>query len=67
MAADALGAPRRCGFVRGVGHPSVFHQPKRGIMTLVHGDDYCSAGMGVDIDWPQEALEKRYDIKTQRI
>ena len=32
------------GFVRGVGHPSVFHHPKRKIWTLVHGDDYCSAG-----------------------
>ena len=31
------------GFKRGVGHPSVFHHPERGIMTLVHGDDYLSS------------------------
>ena len=29
-----------CGFVRGVGHPSVFHHVQKKIWTLVHGDDY---------------------------
>ena len=56
-----------CGFVRWLGHRSFFHHPKRDITTLVHGDDYCSAGMGDDLDWLHEPLEKRYDIKTQRI
>ena len=30
------------GFVRGVGHPSVFHHKEKNIWTLVHGDDYLS-------------------------
>ena len=38
------------GFVRGVGRPSVFHDSTRDIWTLVHGDDYCSAGAGADPD-----------------
>ena len=55
------------GFVRGVGHPSVFHHATRDIWTLVHGDDYCSAGSGVDLDWLEGVLASKYEIKTQRI
>ena len=35
--------------------------------TLVHGDDYCSVGPSAGLDWLQTALQKRYEIKTQRI
>ena len=55
------------GCVRGVGHPSVFHHPGKGAWTLVHGDDYCSAGYPEDLGWLEDVLSKRYDIKTQRI
>ena len=55
------------GFTRGTGHPSVFHYAKKHIWTLVHGDDYCSAGPAASLDWMQEVFEKRYEIKTQRI
>ena len=57
----------QCGFVRGVGHPSVFHNIEKDVWTLVHGDDYCSVGPSASLDWLQDALEKRYEIKTQRI
>lgn len=50
------------GFLRGVGHPSVFHHPQRKIWTLVHRDDYCSAGPTASLDWMQSILEKRYEI-----
>ena len=52
------------GFVHGVGHPSVFHHVEKSIWTLVHEDDYCSAGSGANLDWLQQVLEKRYEIKT---
>ena len=55
------------GFVRGIGHPSVFPHSPRDIWTLVHGDDYCSAGALADLDWMQAVLAKTYEIKTQRI
>ena len=35
---------KQLGFTRGSGHPVIFHHRKRGIMTLVHGDDYVSSG-----------------------
>ena len=55
------------GFIRGVGHPSVFHHPKKNIWTLVHGDDYASAGTPASLDWMQGILEKKYEIKFRRI
>ena len=57
----------KIGFKRGRGHISVFHHPERGIKTLVHGDDYCSAGKRTDLDWLQAELEKAYELKTQRV
>ena len=47
------------GFKRGIGHPSVFYHPAKDIWTLVHGDDYCSAGFPDSLDWMQSILEKR--------
>ena len=57
----------KIGFRRGVGHPSVFHHPTLDIWTLVHGDDYCSAGSAEALDWMEDALVAKYEIKTQRL
>ena len=56
-----------CGLARGIGHPSVFDHAEEQIWTLVHGDDYCNAGLSKILDWLQEILEKPYKIKMQRI
>ena len=55
------------GFTRSVGHPSVFHHKEKDSWTLVHGDDDCSAGSLPSFGWQQSVLEKRYEIKSQRI
>ena len=55
------------GFIRGVGHPSVFHHPDKGVWTLVHGDVYCSARSPEELGWLEDVPSKRYDIKIQRI
>ena len=44
-----------------------FGTPKRCIRTLVHGDDYVSAGDGADLDWLEIELGKAYEIQTQII
>ena len=44
-----------------------FHHPDRYLWTLVHGDDYCTAGASQDLHWLQSELSKKYEIKTQRI
>ena len=46
------------GFTRGIGHPSVSHHGGKNIWTLVHGDDYCSAGPASSLDWLEGILKK---------
>ena len=53
------------GFISGIGHPSVYHHKARGLVTLVHGDDYTTAGEPADLRWMKAELEKAYEIKTQ--
>ena len=55
------------GFQRGIGFPSVFVNKERDIWTLVHGDDYCSAGPPESLQWLETKLAERYEIKTQRV
>ena len=55
------------GFIRGVGHPCVFVHPDRGIWTMVHGDDYVSAGFSDDLEWLEEKLGQAYEIKTAHL
>ena len=57
----------KIGFTKGVGHISVFHHVERGIKTLVHGDDYFSAGPKASLDWMEQQLSEAYEIKTQRV
>ena len=46
------------GFIRGRGHPSVFWHPRRQVKTLVHGDDYVSAGDEEPVTWLEDELAK---------
>ena len=46
------------GIIFGQGHPSVFWHPKKDIKTLVHGDDYVSAGDETSMNWLQQELSK---------
>ena len=55
------------GFIRGRGHPSVFWHPEKMIKTLVHGDDYVSAGDEAAMTWLGEELSKVYEIHTQKL
>ena len=55
------------GFVAGIAFPSVFHHPLYDITTLVHGDDYVSAGPAHALSWLQRELEAKFEVKTQRV
>ena len=55
------------GFRRGRGHPSVFWHPKRLIKTLVHGDDYVSAGDTDSLRWLEDELSKAYELQSQKL
>ena len=53
------------GFQRGKATPCVFFHEQRKIRTMVHGDDYVSAGMARDLQWMQKQLESKYQVKAQ--
>ena len=55
------------GFTRGIGFPSVFHNKSKDLWTLVHGDDYFSCGSSESLDWLEQTLTQRYEIKTTRV
>ena len=58
---------RRIGFKQGKASPCVFYNPDRCIRTMVHGDDYVSAGMEKDSNWMRQCLEQKYQVKTQTL
>ena len=53
------------GFRQGKSNPCVFWHQERGIRTLVHGDDYASAGSYSSLKWLEGQLAKRFDMKTK--
>ena len=55
------------GFFRGRGPPSVFWNPERQFETLVHGDEYFSAGDEESMKWLEDELANAYEIQTQKL
>ena len=45
----------------------MYHHLEKGLVTLVHGDDYTTAGNNEDLRWFKQRLEEAYEIKTQII
>ena len=57
----SLGLKRRAAF------PSLYFHAGRHRCTLVQGDDYVSVESKANVQWLQDALEKRFEIKTDII
>ena len=55
------------GFERGVASPCLFWHPSKSIKTLVHGDDYVSAGPPESLQWMKEQLVNEFETKTQML
>ena len=67
-AADAwqqeyAGFMRSMGFRQGEASPCVFHNPQRQLAVSVHGDDFTSTGPKCQLDWFEDELEKKYELK----
>jgi hypothetical protein len=45
----------------------MFWHPEKMINTLVHGDDYVSAGDEAAMTWLEEELPQAYEIQTQKL
>ena len=55
------------GFTRGKYNPCLYWHAKSGLMTMVHGDDFVSAGTREAVQAFRRQLEERFEIKTQVI
>ena len=54
---------RSLGFKQGVACPCVFVHPSRGLICSVHGDDFTTAGEARELDWFEDSLEAKYELK----
>ena len=56
---------RKLGFERGRYNPCLYYHRQRNLRTFLHGDDFATVGTRNGVRWFKEALERRFEIKTQ--
>ena len=52
------------GFIQGASSLRAFYHPQRRIWTIVHGGDYVSVAQESDLQWLEQRLKDKYQIKT---
>ena len=57
------GFMRSIAFRQGEASPCVFMNVKRGLAASVHGDDFTTTGPKCEIDWFEDMLEAKYELK----
>ena len=55
----------RWGFEQGRACPCVFFHRKRGLVCTVHGDDFTTAREKLHLDWFEDSLAAKYEIKRE--
>ena len=55
----------KLGFTQGKASPCHFFHIARGLRTVVHGDDFLTAGDDKELKWMKAKLEQEFDIKTK--
>ena len=56
---------RKIGFRRGKCNPCLYYHAERNLKTFLHGDDFATVGTRKGTACLKEALEKRFEIKSQ--
>ena len=51
------------GFRQGEAYPCVFVHVERGLATSVHGDDFTTTGPECELDWFEDKIEAKYELK----
>ncbi len=57
----------KLGFVQGKSKPCIYYHQKRDLRTVVHGDDFTTAGSYENIKWLHEALRKEWMVVERGI
>ena len=52
----------KLGFTQGKSNPCIYYHQKRDLRTLVHGDDFTTAGSCENIKWLHESLGKEWMV-----
>ena len=60
---EYAGALISLGFTQGVASPCLFFHKERQLATSVHGDDFTTSGEKRHLDWFEDALETKYELK----
>ena len=55
------------GFIAGHSNPCLFKHKTKNIVTLVHGDDFLTAGSDDDLTWMHTEIAKKLEVKTGRL
>ena len=55
---------KETGFTQGAASPCHFHHKGKNIYTVVHGDDFISAGPDKELKWMKKKLQEAFEIKT---
>ena len=58
---------RQIGFKQGSYNPCTYYHVKKGLKTMVHGDDFVTSGSREEARWLRERLAERFEIKTKVI
>ena len=53
------------GFVSGVASPCVFKHKSRKLWLTVHGDDFTLLGSDADLDWFEDEIKKKFEVKVR--
>ena len=53
------------GFRQGKSSPCLFFNEQKAILTLVHGDDFMSTGSAKSLEWLEEVLKGKLEVKTE--
>jgi len=56
---------RKLWFQRGRYNPCLFYLVEKKLKIFFHGDDFATVGTREEVKWFKEALEKRFEIKSQ--
>ena len=56
---------RKLGFRRGKYDPCLYYHAERNLRTFLHGDDFATVGTREQAGWFKDALDKRFEIKSQ--
>ena len=57
----------KLGFTQGKSNPCIYYHEKRDLRTVVHGDDFTTAGSYENIKWLHESLGKEWMVVERGI